>query len=480
MARGPSGCYLDGTVDAPSQDAVSYSAPDRVLVVDDERNIRSMIRVCLEQAGCEVREASSAEAALAALASGPVDVAFVDLRLGTGNGLDLVPALLAEDSDLDVVVITAYASIDTAMEAVRRGARDYLPKPFTPAQIRAVVERLRERRRLRARVETLEDRLAGVDPDALLETRSAVMQAALSLLRRAAASDAAVLLRGENGTGKSVLARALHRLSPRAEKPFVTVSAPTLSDQLLVSELFGHARGSFTGAVRDAPGKVEAAEGGTLFLDEIGELGPSTQAQLLRFVQEKAFERVGETRTRHADVRIVSATNRELEEDVRAGRFREDLLYRLNVVEIRVPPLRDRREDILPMARRMLRFFAASLHRPRAAGGRRPVLAGADRARAHPAGDGHRTHAGRGSADPRHRRLHAVEEAQEVRRELGPAQADAFAPPTPICWSGSSIQNVAPAPGVLCTPARPPWASTTSRTMESPRPAPPGAEPGTR
>jgi NtrC-family two-component system response regulator AlgB len=340
------------------------TVPDRVLVVDDERNIRSMLRICLEQAGCEVREAGSAEAALAALASRPADLTFVDLRLGTGSGLDLLPALLAEDSDLDVVVITAYASIDTAMEAVRRGARDYLPKPFTPAQIRAVVERLRERRRLRARVETLEDRLAGVDPDALLETRSAAMQAVLSLLRRAAVSDATVLLRGENGTGKSVLARALHRLSPRAEKPFVTVSAPTLSDQLLVSELFGHARGAFTGAVRDTAGKVEAAEGGTLFLDEIGELGPSTQAQLLRFLQEKAFERVGETRTRHADVRIVSATNRELEKDVQAGRFREDLLYRLNVVEIRVPPLRERREDILPMARRMLRQFAASLHRP--------------------------------------------------------------------------------------------------------------------
>src|SRR5262249_13548777 len=191
--------------------------PDRVLVIDDERNIRSMIRVCLEQEGCEVREAGSAESALAALASGPSDVAFVDLRLGTGSGLDLVPALLAEDPDLDVVVITAYASIDTAMEAVRRGARDYLPKPFTPAQIRAIVARLHERRRLRARVETLEDRLAGLDPDALLETRSAAMQAALSLLRRAAASDAAVRLRGENGTGKSVLARALHRRSPRAE-----------------------------------------------------------------------------------------------------------------------------------------------------------------------------------------------------------------------------------------------------------------------
>jgi two-component system, NtrC family, response regulator AlgB len=365
MAQRAARCYLAVTgMDAPAQDAVSHRTPDRVLVVDDERNIRTMLRVCLEEAGCEVREAGSAEAALAALASGPADLAFVDLRLGSGSGLDLLPALLAEDPDLDVVVVTAYASIDTAMEAVRRGARDYLPKPFTPAQIRAVVERLRERRRLRARVASLEDRLSGVDPDALLETRSAAMQAALSLLRRAASSDAAVLLRGENGTGKSVLARAVHRLSPRAEKPFITVSAPTLSDQLLVSELFGHARGAFTGAVRDAPGKVEAAEHGTLFLDEIGELGPTTQAQLLRFLQEKAFERVGETRTRHADVRIVSATNRELEADVSAGRFREDLLYRLNVVEIRVPPLRERREDILPLARRMLRQFAASLHRP--------------------------------------------------------------------------------------------------------------------
>jgi two-component system, NtrC family, response regulator AlgB len=352
------------SVEPTSPEPATNPTTDRVLVVDDERNIRSMLRLCLEQAGCEVREAGSAEAALAALAAAPVDLAFVDLRLGTGSGLDLLPQMLADNSDLDVVVITAYASIDTAMEAVRRGARDYVPKPFTPAQIRAVVERLRERRQLRARVETLEDRLAGIDTDEVLETRSAAMQTALALLRRAALSDATVLLRGENGTGKSVLARALHRLSPRADKPFVTVSAPTLPDQLLVSELFGHARGAFTGAVRDTPGRVEAAQGGTLFLDEIGELGPSTQAQLLRFLQEKAFERVGESRTRHADVRIVSATNRDLEADVRQGRFREDLLYRLNVVEVGVPALRQRREDILPLARRLLRFFAGTLHRP--------------------------------------------------------------------------------------------------------------------
>jgi two-component system, NtrC family, response regulator AlgB len=323
-----------------------------------------MLRLCLEQAGCEVREAGSAEAALAALAAAPVDLALVDLRLGTGSGLDLLPQMLADNPDLDVVVITAYASIDTAMEAVRRGARDYVPKPFTPAQIRAVVERLRERRQLRARVETLEDRLAGVDTDEVLETRAPAMQTALALLRRAALSDATLLLRGENGTGKSVLARALHRLSPRSDKPFVTVSAPTLSDQLLVSELFGHVRGAFTGAVRDTPGRVEVAQGGTLFLDEIGDLGPSTQVQLLRFLQERAFERVGESRTRHADVRIVSATNRDLEADVQQGRFREDLLYRLNVVELRIPALRQRREDILPLARRLLRFFAATLHRP--------------------------------------------------------------------------------------------------------------------
>jgi len=335
----------------------------RILVVDDERNIRSALRLCLEQAGSEVVEAATGEAALAALAQRPFDIAFVDLRLGQESGMDLLPRLLAEDPNLDVVMVTAYATFDTAVEAIQRGARDYLPKPFTPAQIRALVDQLAERRALQTRLTELEGRLAEDAPEASLETEAAAMRATLALLHRAAPSDAAVLLRGESGTGKSVLARALHALSPRAARAFVTVNCPTLSEQLLASELFGHVRGAFTGAVRDQPGRVESAEGGTLLLDEVGELGPSVQAQLLRFLQEKRFERLGEGRTRTADVRIVAATNRDLESDVRAGRFREDLLYRLNVVEIRLPALRERPEDILPLARRLLETLAKKARR---------------------------------------------------------------------------------------------------------------------
>ena len=336
----------------------------RILVVDDERNIRTALRVCLEQAGSEVAEAANPEGALAALAQRPFDIAFLDLRLGSEDGLHLLPRLLAEDPDLDVVMVTAYATFETAVEAIQRGARDYLPKPFTPAQIRALVDKLAERRTLRARLAELEDRLAGEAPEASLDTNSPAMRAALGLLHRVAPSEATVLLRGESGTGKSVVARALHSLSPRSDRPFVTVNCPTLSEQLLASELFGHVRGAFTGAVRDQPGRVEAAEGGTLLLDEVGELGPSVQAQLLRFLQEKRFERLGEGRTRTADVRVVAATNRDLEADVRAGRFREDLLYRLNVIEIRLPPLRERPEDILPLARRLLEALARNARRP--------------------------------------------------------------------------------------------------------------------
>jgi two-component system, NtrC family, response regulator AlgB len=347
-------------MDEPSVAAASLL---RVLVVDDEKNIRTTLAVCLEGLGCRVAQAANGVAAIEALRLEPFDLAFCDLRLGQESGLDLLPRLLAERPGLEVVVVTAYATVDTAVEAMRRGAKDYLPKPFTPSQIAHLVERTRARRAIERRLSDLESRLEEAEPEVVLDTTSPKMQAALEVIARAATHDVSVLLRGESGTGKGVLARMLHARSPRRERPFVVVNCPTLSEELLASELFGHARGAFTGAVKDQEGRVEAAEGGTVFLDEIGEISPGLQAKLLRFLQEKRFERIGENRTRTADVRIVAATNRDLEAEVKAGRFREDLLYRLNVVEVTVPPLRDRTDDVLPLARRFIAFFARQARR---------------------------------------------------------------------------------------------------------------------
>ncbi len=335
-----------------------------VLVIDDEKNIRATLVVCLEGAGHEVTSVGSAAEALDAVERRSFDVAFLDLRLGDTDGLDLLPQLLAARPELAVVIVTAYATFDTAVEAVKRGAVDYLPKPFTPAQIRHAVDKIVSRRAMVRRVVELEQMLADAVPEADLATESPRMRAALETIARAAPSEAPVLLRGESGTGKGVLAHALHAQSRRAARPFLTVSCPTLSAELLASELFGHARGAFTGAVRDQIGRVEAAEGGSLFLDEVGEIAPPLQAKLLRFIQDHQFERVGETRTRRADVRIVAATNRDLAQDVRDGRFREDLLFRLNVIEVHVPPLRERPEDIVRLARGFLAFFARAAGRP--------------------------------------------------------------------------------------------------------------------
>ncbi|MFH0822727.1 MAG: sigma-54 dependent transcriptional regulator, partial [Pseudomonadota bacterium] len=252
----------------------------------------------------------------------------------------------------------------TAVEAMRRGAADYLAKPFTPDQVRVAVHKATELRSLEQRVAHLQEQLQQSQPETDFSGNSPAMQRAVHLARQVAATDAPVLLRGESGTGKTAMARAVHIWSPRAGRPLGIVSCPSLSPELLESELFGHVKGAFTGAVRDNPGRVASVEGGTLLLDEIGDLPLSVQPKLLRFLQDKEYERMGDNKPRRADVRIISATNADLELALRTGRFREDLLYRLNLIQIEIPPLRDRPEDITAQARRLLAFFAVKYHRP--------------------------------------------------------------------------------------------------------------------
>ena len=334
------------------------------LLIDDDPSLRKTLRLALETMGHRVSEAGDGTAAQEVLGHGLFEVAFLDLRLGQEKGLDLLPALLRLAPGLPVVVVTAYATIETAVEAMRRGAFDYLPKPFTPDQLRLVLDRIARLRRLESHVADLEEQVRSVVPEADLQTREPAMRQALDVAFKVAPTEASVLIRGESGTGKGVLARAIHARGPRAASPFVTVHCPSLSAELLESELFGHVRGAFTGAVRDTAGKVAAAEGGTLFLDEIGDLPLAMQPKLLRLLQEKRYERVGETRTRASNVRILAATNRDLQGGVAAGTFREDLLYRLNVIELVMPPLRQRRADILPMAEHLLGFFGRAMGRP--------------------------------------------------------------------------------------------------------------------
>lgn len=334
-----------------------------ILVVDDEPSIRKTLAIALEADGNRVVAVSNFKDAVAEASRRFFDMALVDLRLGTESGLELIPALLAACPWMKVVVITAYASIDTAVEAMRRGAFDYLPKPFTPDQVIHLIRKIGEVRTLEQRVAALQEALNEATPEADLTSRSPNMQKTLALAHRVADSDATLLIRGESGTGKTILARAIHSWGRRAGRNFGVVSCPSLSLELLESELFGHVKGAFTGALRDHLGRIAACEGGTLFLDEIGDLPLPLQAKLLRVLQEKEYERVGDAETRKADVRFITATSVDLAAAVKAGRFREDLFYRLNVVDIVVPPLRERREDILPLAERLLAFFTRQNHR---------------------------------------------------------------------------------------------------------------------
>jgi len=325
----------------------------KLLIVDDEKNIRSHLGTFLESCGYEVRTVESAQQAMVLLSSDDhsFDLILTDYRMAGVNGVELLEQARRQIPDAAVILMTAYATIENAVEAMKAGAYDYLPKPFSLQQVQHVVERALEVRRLRVenRVlrETIEDR-------PFLDSRSAVMRRLLDTARQAAASSATILLTGESGTGKNVLAREIHRWSPRSDRPFVVVNCTTLSEHLLESELFGHMRGAFTGAVKDKAGRLEAADGGTVFLDEIADLTPQLQTKFLRFIQEQSFERVGGAITIRVDARIIAASNRDLEAEVEARRFRDDLFYRLNVITLRVAPLRERREDILLLAERML------------------------------------------------------------------------------------------------------------------------------
>jgi NtrC-family two-component system response regulator AlgB len=329
-------------------------SPLNILIVDDEINIRKTLAMSLEADGHAVIAVSNVRDAMDEAARRPFDLAFVDLRLGSELGLELVPGLMAQSPWIKVVIITAHGSIDTAVETMKKGASDYLTKPFTPAQVRLVTERVSRLRALEQKVAGLEENADHPEVEVSFKSASLAMQRAVALAREVAKNDTTVLLRGESGTGKGVLARAIHSWSHRAQKVFTTVSCPTLSSQLLESELFGHVRGAFTGAVQESAGRIAAADGGTLFLDEIGDMPIELQPKLLRFVQDREYERVGDSATRRADVRLITATNVKLQDAVRAGKFREDLLYRIAVVPIDMPPLRERTEDIPYLAERFL------------------------------------------------------------------------------------------------------------------------------
>jgi NtrC-family two-component system response regulator AlgB len=327
------------------------------LIVDDDPGVRQSVRLCLEADNARVMGVGTSAAALEALDRMYFDVVFLDLWLQAESGLIVLPELLRRQPGIGVIVITAFASFETAVEAMRLGAVDYLPKPFTPEQVRHAARRVASANVLRRQVSELQDRLDETEGEATFETQNPAYAAFLQTALRAASSDSVILLRGESGTGKTVLARWIRRHSKRADRPFATVHCPMLSSELMSSTLFGHKKGAFTGAISDGVGKVESAEGGTLFLDEVADLTPDAQARLLRFLHDRRYERLGDPTERKADVRLVAATNRPLEQEVKAGRFREDLLFRLNVIALTVPALRERREDIVPLAEHYLRFF---------------------------------------------------------------------------------------------------------------------------
>ncbi|HEY8902192.1 MAG TPA: sigma-54 dependent transcriptional regulator [Chthoniobacterales bacterium] len=334
-----------------------------VLIVDDEKNTREGLRDALE-GDFDVYIAADADGAIATLEAEPVDVMLTDLRLGGDNGMELIERVLKRPKAPLCIMMTAYGSVDTAVEAMKRGAYDFVTKPVNIDRLEMLIRRaLRERDTQRENVE-LKERVQRTESLETMIGRSPAMIEVFNTIRQVAPSRATVLVQGESGTGKELAAHAIHHLSPRANKKFVAVHCMALSPQLLESELFGHERGAFTGATERRIGRFEQAAGGTLFLDEIGEIDPAVQVKILRVLGERTFERVGGNQTLHADVRLVAATNKDLAQLVSEGKFRDDLFFRLNVVQITMPPLRERKEDIPLLVQAFLKEAAEENGKP--------------------------------------------------------------------------------------------------------------------
>jgi two-component system response regulator PilR (NtrC family) len=355
-----------GTAERPSQPDVQGEPRHalRVLVVDDEVSLRDMLRIVLRRDGYEVLVADGARAALAILEKEHIDLMLSDIRMPDGNGVDVVRAAKAANRDIIAFMMTAFASTDTAVEAMRLGAVDYFTKPFNVDELRLKIRQHLETRRLKEENVVLKRALNATHEFSSLIGRSPVMLELFQLIETVAGTPSTVLITGESGTGKEMVAKAIHVNSPRRDQPFVALNCGAVPETLLESELFGHVRGAFTGADANKKGLVEVAEGGTIFLDEIGEMNPSMQVKLLRVLQERRFRRLGGTSEIQADVRVVAATHQDLPALIASGRFREDLYYRINVIPVQLPPLRERREDIGLLAERFLHTFAAQMGKP--------------------------------------------------------------------------------------------------------------------
>ena len=348
------------------------------LVIDDDKTFREATCLLIDSEGHYAEAACSGALGLTELKDGKFDSVLLDLNLGAENGLDILEQILKRQPHLPVIIFTAQGSVKNAVEAMRRGAVDFLEKPFTREQFHLVLARVQRFRQLNQNIERLEREVKDSNaqsPEILLNSSVPRVNEVMDTLLRAAKTSASILILGESGTGKSVVARAVHRQSHLADKPFITVSCPSLSRELLESELFGHVKGAFTGALQDHWGKVKAAAGGTLFLDEIGDLPMEIQPKLLRLLQEREYERVGENITRQAEVRIIAATSHNLKRRVSEGAFREDLYFRLNVITVEMPPVHERPGDVIAFAEHYLRHFAALCGR-RLDGFSAPALAG--------------------------------------------------------------------------------------------------------